>query len=181
MSRTKGGNSGNNEFDLDKGNILKPTFDTLTEEDRKGFKMYRTNLKEFFLSRCEVTWHGTVLKDTTPIVFSKPDVIPEVSPDPSSSHNDIQSMINSVLEREVKSTDELLRRLIEERGVKKLNATSVNLSSSTCVVDFAQSNPHTRGASKGITSMSNPSVQLMNHFHSRTINKGLAPTFEMPQ
>jgi hypothetical protein len=52
MSRMKGGNSGNNGFDLDKGNILKPTFDTLTEEDRKGFKMYCTNLEELFLSRC---------------------------------------------------------------------------------------------------------------------------------
>jgi hypothetical protein len=30
----KGGNSGNNGSDLDKGNILKPTFDTLTEVGR---------------------------------------------------------------------------------------------------------------------------------------------------
>jgi hypothetical protein len=29
-SSMKGGNSGHNEFDLDKGNILNPTFDTLT-------------------------------------------------------------------------------------------------------------------------------------------------------
>jgi hypothetical protein len=28
----KGGNSGDNRSNLDKGNILKPTFDTLTEE-----------------------------------------------------------------------------------------------------------------------------------------------------
>jgi hypothetical protein len=28
----KGGNSSHNESDLDKGNILKPTFDTLMEE-----------------------------------------------------------------------------------------------------------------------------------------------------
>jgi hypothetical protein len=35
----KGGNSGNNGSDLDKGNILKPTFDTLTEEGRKAFKL----------------------------------------------------------------------------------------------------------------------------------------------
>jgi hypothetical protein len=31
MSSMKGENSGNNGSDLDKGNILKPTFDTLTE------------------------------------------------------------------------------------------------------------------------------------------------------
>jgi hypothetical protein len=50
----KGGNYGNNKSDLDKGNILKPTFDTLTEEDRKTFEAYRTNLKELFLARYEV-------------------------------------------------------------------------------------------------------------------------------
>jgi hypothetical protein len=42
-----------------KGNILKPTFDTLTEEGHKVFKVYRANLKELFLSRCEVTRYGT--------------------------------------------------------------------------------------------------------------------------
>jgi hypothetical protein len=35
----KGGNSGNNGSDRDKGNILKPTFDTLTEEGRKAFEL----------------------------------------------------------------------------------------------------------------------------------------------
>jgi hypothetical protein len=94
----KGGNNGNNGSDLDKGNILKPTFDTLTEEGRKAFEAYHTNLKEIFPSCCEVMWQGIVLWDTTPIVFNKPKVIPEVPPDPSPSRNDIQSMINSVLE-----------------------------------------------------------------------------------
>jgi hypothetical protein len=51
----KGGNSGHNGSDLDKGNILKPTFDTLTEEGRWAFEVYRTNLEKLFLSRCEVT------------------------------------------------------------------------------------------------------------------------------
>jgi hypothetical protein len=40
----KGGNSSHNGFDLDKGSILKPTFDTLAEEGRKAFKAYRANL-----------------------------------------------------------------------------------------------------------------------------------------
>jgi hypothetical protein len=125
-SSMKGGNSGNNGSDLDKGNILKRTFDTLTEEDCKAFKAYHANLEELFLSHCEVTQHVTVLKDTTSIVFNKPEVIPEVRPDPSPSHNDIQVMINSALERQAKSMDELLRRLIEERDGKKLDVTSVN-------------------------------------------------------
>jgi hypothetical protein len=45
-------------------------------------------------------------------------------------------MINTVLERQANSTDELLRRLIEERDMKKLDAISVNPSSSTCAVSF---------------------------------------------
>jgi hypothetical protein len=70
----KGGNSNNNGFDLNRGNILKPTFDTLTEEDYKAFDAYHANLEELFLSWCEVTLHGTILKDNTPIIFNKPKV-----------------------------------------------------------------------------------------------------------
>jgi hypothetical protein len=46
----KGGNSSHNGYDLDKGNILKPTFDTLTEEGHKAFNVYCANLEELFLS-----------------------------------------------------------------------------------------------------------------------------------
>jgi hypothetical protein len=51
----KGGNSGNNGSDLDKGNILKPTFDTLVEEGHKAFEVYRAILEQLFLSCCGVT------------------------------------------------------------------------------------------------------------------------------
>jgi hypothetical protein len=158
----KGGDSGCNGSDLDKSNILKPTFDTLTEEDRKAFEANRANLEELFLSCCEVTRQGTVLKDTTPIVFAKP----EVRPNPSPPLNDVQNMINSALERQARSTNELLRRLIEERDGKKLDTTSANPSSSTCAVIFTQTNRHTSGPSVGGTSMPNPPTQLINHFHS---------------
>jgi hypothetical protein len=57
----KGGNSGNNEPDLDKNNIIKPTFDTLTEEGRKAFEAYRTDFEGLFLSCCEVTRQVTIL------------------------------------------------------------------------------------------------------------------------
>jgi hypothetical protein len=160
----KGGNSSNNGSDLDKGNILKPTFDTLTEEGHKAFESYHANLEELFLSCCEVMRQGTILQDTTPIVFNKLELIPEVRPDPSPSHNDIQAMINSTLERQAKSINELLHRLIEERDEKKIDATSVNPSFSTYDVSFTQTNPHISSASTGSTSMPNPSVQLMNHF-----------------
>jgi hypothetical protein len=163
----KGGNSSHNGSNLDKGNILKPTFDILTEEGRKAIEAYHANLEELFLSRCEVMRQGTVLKDTTSIVFAKPEVMPEVRPNPSPSLNDVQLLINFALERQVKSTDELLRRLIEDRDRKKLDTTSTNpSSSSTCTINFTQTNPHTSGPSAGGTSMLNPSAQLMNHFHS---------------
>jgi hypothetical protein len=68
----KGGNSGHNGSDLDKGKILNPTFDTLTEEGHMTFKAYCTNLEELFHSCYEVTRQGTVLKDTMPIIFTKP-------------------------------------------------------------------------------------------------------------
>jgi hypothetical protein len=179
-SSMKGGNSGTNGSDLDKNNILKPTFDTLTEEGRKAFKAYRTNFEELFLSHCKVMQHGTVLRDTIPIIFHKPEVTPEVWPDPSPSHNDVQSMINSLLERQAKSIHELLHKLIEVRDRNKLDITSIN-PSSTCVVSFTQSNPHTSGASVSGTSMPNPSAQPVNHFHSRTTIEGSTHTFGVPQ
>jgi hypothetical protein len=75
-------------------------------------------------------------------------------------------MINSALERQAKNTDVLLHSLIEEQDGKKLDATSANPSSSTCAISFAQTNPHISGPLTGGTSMPNPSVQPMNHFHS---------------
>jgi hypothetical protein len=78
MSSMKGENSGNNGSNLDKGNMLKPTFDTLMEEGRQAFEAYIADIRELFLSHCEVTRQGTVLRDTTPTVFHKLDVIPKV-------------------------------------------------------------------------------------------------------
>jgi hypothetical protein len=51
----KGGNFGTNRSDIDKTNILKPTFDTLTKEGRKAFEAYHANLEELFLMCGEVT------------------------------------------------------------------------------------------------------------------------------
>jgi hypothetical protein len=59
MSSKKGGISDNNRSD--KGNIIKPSFDTLMEEGRKAFKAYLADIEELFLSRCEVAQQGTVL------------------------------------------------------------------------------------------------------------------------
>jgi hypothetical protein len=75
-------------------------------------------------------------------------------------------MTDSALEKQAKSTDELLRKLIEEWDGKNPDATKVNSFSSTCAISFTQTNPHTSGPLAGGNSMSNPSVQPMNHFHS---------------
>jgi hypothetical protein len=124
---------------------------------------------------------GIVLKDTTPTVFTKPEVIPKVRPNPSPSLNDVQNMINSTLERQDKSTDELLHRLIVERDRKKYSDANVNPSSSTCAITFAQTNPYTSGPSTGGTIMPNPSAQPVNHLHNRITIEGSAPNLGMPQ
>jgi hypothetical protein len=174
-SSMKGGNSNYNGSDLNKNNILKPTFDPLTEEGGKAFEAYRANFEELFLWRGEVARYETVLKDTTPVIFHKSEVIPEVRPESLPSRNNIQSMINYVLERQAKSIDELLRTLIEEQDGKKLDATSVNSSSSTCMISFTKTNPHTSGASTGGTTIPT------NHIHSQATIEGSTPIFGMSQ
>jgi hypothetical protein len=49
-SSMKKGSSDVNEFDLDKNNIIKPTFETLTEEDHKVREAYRVEVDELFYS-----------------------------------------------------------------------------------------------------------------------------------
>jgi hypothetical protein len=90
-------------------------------------------------------------------------------------------MINSALERQAKSADELLHRLIEEWDGKKRSDAIINPSSSTCAANFAQNNPHTSGPSVGDTTMPNPSAQPMNHFRSWTTIEGSVPNLGMPQ
>jgi hypothetical protein len=88
-------------------------------------------------------------------------------------------MINSALQRQAKSIDELLHRLIEEWDIKKPDATIINPSSSSCTISFAQTNPQTSGTSAGGTIMPSASAQPMNHIHNRTSIEGSAPTFGM--
>jgi hypothetical protein len=55
-SSMKGGNSDTNGSDLDKNNIIKPTFNTLTDEGRKALESYRADPDELFYSHYEVMW-----------------------------------------------------------------------------------------------------------------------------
>jgi hypothetical protein len=50
MSSMKGGNSGTNRSNLNKNNIVKPTFNTLMEVGCKAFEAYCADLEELFLS-----------------------------------------------------------------------------------------------------------------------------------
>jgi hypothetical protein len=145
------------------------TFDTLTDDDCNVLEAYRTDLEELFYTRYEVTWQRLILKDTTSIIIRKAEVTPKVWPNSSLSLDNVQSMINSALERQAKSSDELMSRLIEEQDGKKLADSNVNPSSSSCAVNFAQINPQTSGTSAGSTTMPNPSAHPMNHNHNRNI------------
>jgi hypothetical protein len=133
-------------------NIIKPTLDHLLEEDHKALKAYHKEVYEVFLSHYEVTRQGLVKRDATPITIRKSEVTPEVKNNPSLSLNDVQVMINSALERQAKSSNEMMRRWIEERDVKKFVAPNVNASSSSCGVNFAQTNHQPSGTSAGSTS-----------------------------
>jgi hypothetical protein len=74
----KKGNSDTNGSNLDKNNIIKPTFGTLTGEGHKALESYHTDLDELFYSHYEVTWRGSVLKEATSIIIHKAEVTPEV-------------------------------------------------------------------------------------------------------
>jgi hypothetical protein len=104
MSSMKGRNSSANESDLDKNNIIKPTFDTWMEVGRKAIEAYHANLEELFYSCYEMMRQRATLKDIVLIIIHKVEVTPEVWPNPTLSLNEVQSIINSVLERQAKST-----------------------------------------------------------------------------
>jgi hypothetical protein len=59
----KKGSSGVNRSDLDKNNIIKPTFDTLMEEGPKALKGHCADLEELFYSHYEVIWQGVVVTE----------------------------------------------------------------------------------------------------------------------
>jgi hypothetical protein len=84
----KKGDYGVNRSDLDKNNIIKPTFH-LMEEDHKALEAYRIEVDEFFYSRYEVTWQGLILKGTAPIIIRNAEVTPEVRPNLSLSLDDV--------------------------------------------------------------------------------------------
>jgi hypothetical protein len=148
----KKGGSSVNESDLNKDSIIKPILDNLMEEDRKTLKAYHKEVDELFFSRYLVKRQRLTEKEAVPIVIHKAKVAPKVRSSPTLSLDDVQYMINSALVRQVKSSDELMHRLIEERDRKNLVNFNVDPSSS-CAVNFSQTNPQPSG-----TSQPNPSA-----------------------
>jgi hypothetical protein len=63
---------------------------------------------------------GLIQKDAMMIVIHKAEVTTEVQPNPSLSLDNVQVLINSALEKQAKSSDELMRMLIEEWDGKNL-------------------------------------------------------------
>jgi hypothetical protein len=55
-STMKKGVLSSNGSDLNKDNIIRPTLDHLSEEDRIALEAYHKEVDEIFLSRYEVTW-----------------------------------------------------------------------------------------------------------------------------
>jgi hypothetical protein len=129
-SSMKKGDPSANGSDLNKNNIINPTLDHLSEEDGKALEAYHKKVDDIFLLHYKVTRHGSVQRDATPINICKSEVTPEVRPNPSLSLDDVQIMINSALERQTKSGNEMMRRLIEERDGKKFVDHDVHASSS---------------------------------------------------
>jgi hypothetical protein len=68
-----------------------------------------------------------------------PSTKSEVKNNLSISLDDIQIMINYVLEKQAKSSNEMIHRLIEERW-KKIIDPNVNASSSSGSVNFVETN-----------------------------------------
>jgi hypothetical protein len=181
-SNMKKGDPGTNGSDLNTNNIIKPTLVHLSEEDRKTLEAYHKEVDEIFLSCYEVTRQGLVQKDVAPINIRKSEVTPKVWSNPSLSLDDVQVLINSTLERQAKSSNEMMRILIEERDGKKFIDPNVLAgASSSCAINFAQTNPQSSGTSAGGTSQSNLSAQLMNHFYSWTTIDGSTPACGIPQ
>jgi hypothetical protein len=76
-------------------------------------------------------------------------------------------MINSPLQRQAKSSNEMMCWWIEERDGKKHVDSNVHTSSSSSwAVNFSQTNPQPSGTLAGGTSQPNPSAQPMNHFYN---------------
>jgi hypothetical protein len=135
-SSMKKGDPSTNESDLNKKNIIKPTLDNLSEEDHKVLKAYYKEVDEIFLSRYEVTRQGLIMRDVSPITIFKCEVTPEVKSNPSLTLDDVQVLINFALERQVKSSNGMMHRLIEERDGKKFIDPNVHDFSSSCGVNF---------------------------------------------
>jgi hypothetical protein len=141
-----------NRSNLNKDNIIKPTLDHLSKEHYKALMAHHKDVDEIFLWRYEVTRRGLIQKDAALINLRKSKVTSEVWSNISLSLNDVQVMINSALERQAESSNEIMCRLVEERDRKKLADSNVHASTSSCTINFAQINSQPSGTSAGGTS-----------------------------
>jgi hypothetical protein len=74
----KKGDPSTNGSNLNKNNIIKPTLDHLSEEDRKALKAYHKKVNENFLLHYKVIRQGLVQRDASSIGIRKSEVTPKV-------------------------------------------------------------------------------------------------------
>jgi hypothetical protein len=82
-SSMKKGDPSTNGSNLNKNNIIKPTLDHLSEEDRKALKAYHKKVNENFLLHYKVIRQGLVQRDASSIGIRKSEVTPKVRSNPS--------------------------------------------------------------------------------------------------
>jgi hypothetical protein len=181
ISTMKEGDPNTNRSDLNKNNIIKPTPEHLSEVDCKMLETYHKEVDEIILSCYEVTRQGLIQRDIALIDILKSEVTPELRSNHSFSLDDVQVMNNYALERQVKSINEMMCRLIEVRDGKRSIDPIVHAFSSSCTVNFTQTNPQTSGTAAGGSLQPNPSAQPMNHFYSQPTIDGSAPACGIPQ
>jgi len=120
-----------------------------------------------------------VQKESEPFVVYRSQVPPQVTA-PTHSLESIQSMIDTALDRQARASNELMRRLIEERDGKKVADNHANVSSPSGDFHVPQTENPPSVTSVGSAPQAHPQTQPTSHYHSQTTISGSAPVYGMP-
>ena len=88
-------------------------------------------------------------KESKPFVIYTSQVPPQVTA-PALSHESIQYMIDTALDRQARATYQSMRRLLEDRDSKQATDNSANVSSSSGGVHVPQTDNPPSVASAGV-------------------------------
>ena len=118
-------------------------------------------------------------KELEPFVVYTSQVNPQVT-SPAPSIESIQALIDATLGWLAKASDQLMRRLLEERDGKQDVDAHVSVSSSSGGSYVAPTNNPPSVTSAGSVPPLNTQTQPTGHYHSRTTIGGSAPMYGMP-